>query len=436
MTRRVGPIAAATLTKREGSGGNASSSPSGWVVICTLARRSPSSGRTRPTKALTAGLRVACRSLRRLSRISGPRSPAPTWSAGSRYSISRATTFGSSRAWSTPSMPSTSGPFGPTASTPRTSGRMTPGFDPDRYGNLLLEHRPRVIADEEDFAAAQEDLDGLLALDERSPEQDALLDLLTTLIEDWERREVEMPELPARAVIRFLSRQPRIASTRPGGHLPNGIHRLRGSGRSTTTPDKPHPRPSGVLCVLARHVLWRPREPTSARRRRAAGRSGLTDRVPEDDAPQSPTISTTQNPCCGHGRSASFGGREEATAQHAQRDDPFPVSVVVGGLFADEIAAPVAHTEAIHDAPSIGDPISCNVDHLVDIVAGLDPSAEHLLDQVLGGGGFPRASGDEPTEVHLRVEQGGDAIPVLRQEGASESLSRRRLGDQHAISQY
>lgn len=81
---------------------------------------------------------------------------------------------------------------------------MTPGFDPDRYGNLLLEHRPRVIADEEDFAAAQEDLDGLLALDERSPEQDALLDLLTTLIEDWERREVEIPELPARDVIRFL----------------------------------------------------------------------------------------------------------------------------------------------------------------------------------------------------------------------------------------
>jgi hypothetical protein len=90
--------------------------------------------------------------------------------------------------------------------------------------------------------------------------------------------------------------------------------------------------------------------------------------------------------------------------------------------------------EAMRDALSIDDPISGDVDQLVDIVAWLDPFAQHLLDRSSAVEGFPRASGGEPTEVHLWVEQGGDAIPVLRQEGTSESLSRRRLGGQHGSS--
>ncbi|MCX5964230.1 MAG: transcriptional regulator [Cyanobacteria bacterium] len=56
----------------------------------------------------------------------------------------------------------------------------------DRYGNLLAEYQPRIIKTEEEndrFLAIVEDLMHRSLL---SPEEDALLDLLVKLIEDFE----------------------------------------------------------------------------------------------------------------------------------------------------------------------------------------------------------------------------------------------------------
>jgi HTH-type transcriptional regulator/antitoxin HigA len=64
----------------------------------------------------------------------------------------------------------------------------------DRYGNLLTEYQPRIIKTEEEndrFLAIVEDLMHRWSTTDRrssllSPEEDALLDLLVKLIEDFE----------------------------------------------------------------------------------------------------------------------------------------------------------------------------------------------------------------------------------------------------------
>jgi HTH-type transcriptional regulator / antitoxin HigA len=56
----------------------------------------------------------------------------------------------------------------------------------DRYGNLLAEYQPRIIKTEEEnerFLAIVEDL---MHRSKLSPEEDALLDLIVKLIEDFE----------------------------------------------------------------------------------------------------------------------------------------------------------------------------------------------------------------------------------------------------------
>ena len=62
---------------------------------------------------------------------------------------------------------------------------MTPVFNKESYANLLSQYQPKVIATEEENEAAIS-LAEALEYRERIPEEDALLELLVTLIEKFE----------------------------------------------------------------------------------------------------------------------------------------------------------------------------------------------------------------------------------------------------------
>jgi HTH-type transcriptional regulator/antitoxin HigA len=63
---------------------------------------------------------------------------------------------------------------------------MTLTFDGIVYGALLAEVQPKVITSEEENDRYLEIVEKLMACQNRTPEQNALLKLLVTLIEDFE----------------------------------------------------------------------------------------------------------------------------------------------------------------------------------------------------------------------------------------------------------
>ena len=67
-------------------------------------------------------------------------------------------------------------------------GSLTASIDMKLYGRLLAKVTPRVIATEEEKARAVAIVESLMEKGERemTPEEDALLDLLTNLIRDYE----------------------------------------------------------------------------------------------------------------------------------------------------------------------------------------------------------------------------------------------------------
>ena len=63
---------------------------------------------------------------------------------------------------------------------------MTLTFDKNAYGSLLAEVQPKIITSEEENERALEAVEKLMACKSRTPEQNALLELLVTLIEKFE----------------------------------------------------------------------------------------------------------------------------------------------------------------------------------------------------------------------------------------------------------
>lgn len=63
---------------------------------------------------------------------------------------------------------------------------MTPTIDKDTYASLLVEFQPKVITTEEENEGALAVVEKLMAVKNRTPEQNALLDLLVILIEKFE----------------------------------------------------------------------------------------------------------------------------------------------------------------------------------------------------------------------------------------------------------
>ncbi|MDQ4119837.1 MAG: helix-turn-helix domain-containing protein [Acidobacteriota bacterium] len=80
-------------------------------------------------------------------------------------------------------------------------------FNATKYGELLTAAIPRVIESDAEYDRLEAIFESLLdkGEDGRSPEEDALFDLLANLMEDYERRTLEpLPASPPREILRFL----------------------------------------------------------------------------------------------------------------------------------------------------------------------------------------------------------------------------------------
>jgi HTH-type transcriptional regulator/antitoxin HigA len=77
-------------------------------------------------------------------------------------------------------------------------------IDRQKYGKLLARTLPAVIdteAENEHFLA---EIEKLIDKDQRSPEEDKLLDLMTTLVEDFEEKNYPIPDAPPHEALREL----------------------------------------------------------------------------------------------------------------------------------------------------------------------------------------------------------------------------------------
>ena len=68
----------------------------------------------------------------------------------------------------------------------KTPGKMTLTFNSDIYSQLLSQHQPRIIKTEDENEKFLETVEELLSRSHLTPEEDALLELLVKLIEDFE----------------------------------------------------------------------------------------------------------------------------------------------------------------------------------------------------------------------------------------------------------
>lgn len=71
--------------------------------------------------------------------------------------------------------------------TIRSIGKMTLTFSPDKYGELLMRYRPKLIKTEEENEQALTVVEKLMHRQNRTPEEEALYELLIALIEKFEQ---------------------------------------------------------------------------------------------------------------------------------------------------------------------------------------------------------------------------------------------------------
>lgn len=81
---------------------------------------------------------------------------------------------------------------------------MTRIFNPESYANLLAQYQPKVIATEEENDAAIALAQELEHRPNRTPEEDALLELLVTLIEKFEEEHYPIPQGTPHAALLHL----------------------------------------------------------------------------------------------------------------------------------------------------------------------------------------------------------------------------------------
>ena len=83
------------------------------------------------------------------------------------------------------------------------------GLDLKRYGRLLARAVPKVIKTEEENERALAIVESLMEKGEgnMTPEEDALLDLLTGLIHDFEQKAYPIPKSEPHEVVAFLMEQ-------------------------------------------------------------------------------------------------------------------------------------------------------------------------------------------------------------------------------------
>ena len=87
-------------------------------------------------------------------------------------------------------------------------------IDPIKYAQLLTDVLPRVIESKADYAYFEEKFKMLIRNQDRTPEEDAIFDLLANLLEDYEARTFEALEQSAPLdKLKFLIEQNSLKQT-------------------------------------------------------------------------------------------------------------------------------------------------------------------------------------------------------------------------------
>ena len=81
---------------------------------------------------------------------------------------------------------------------------MTISLDKTTYSQLLVEYQPKVITIEAEYDQALETVEKLLADQQRTPEQTAILQLLVTLIEEFETKHYPIEPSSPHAMLEHL----------------------------------------------------------------------------------------------------------------------------------------------------------------------------------------------------------------------------------------
>ncbi len=85
---------------------------------------------------------------------------------------------------------------------------MTANVDRNKYGTLLSQTLPSIISNDVDLELMTEQADRLMSKGIRngdlSPEENALLELLSVLIEAYEDKHYPIPDLPPYRTLKFL----------------------------------------------------------------------------------------------------------------------------------------------------------------------------------------------------------------------------------------
>ncbi|MDM3856592.1 MAG: transcriptional regulator [Aphanizomenon gracile PMC649.10] len=81
---------------------------------------------------------------------------------------------------------------------------MTISLDKTTYSQLLVEYQPKVITTEAEYDQALETVEKLMADQQRTPEQIAILQLLVTLIEEFETKHYSIETSSPHAMLEHL----------------------------------------------------------------------------------------------------------------------------------------------------------------------------------------------------------------------------------------
>ncbi|MBV9388213.1 MAG: hypothetical protein JOZ78_17470 [Chroococcidiopsidaceae cyanobacterium CP_BM_ER_R8_30] len=81
---------------------------------------------------------------------------------------------------------------------------MTLTFDKNVYGSLLVEFQPKVISTEEENERALQVVEKLMAIKNRTLEQNTLLELLVTLIEKFEDEHYQLNASTPHSILQHL----------------------------------------------------------------------------------------------------------------------------------------------------------------------------------------------------------------------------------------
>jgi len=81
---------------------------------------------------------------------------------------------------------------------------MTISLNKTTYSKLLVEYQPKVITTEAEYDQALETVEKLMADQQRTPEQTAILQLLVTLIEEFETKHYPIEPSSPHAILEHL----------------------------------------------------------------------------------------------------------------------------------------------------------------------------------------------------------------------------------------